>query len=230
MLSNIISIRSVFSLCSLCAILFACNTAQKEAAAGGDRIPDTKHRVLLSEKRVLHFNSWKDLYHSQDSIRESYHVGHYMAGRGIADTNQVYVIDLISDSSKIDDYLALPFLGAMRSRTGVMDSVVTHQIALLRDDTTVASTQNRLVLIMQVADAKKTLDALDQQGLGKRKELGMIDRGVGVSEDQKTMYVFFAVPDFAKVDAFLSSADYTKWLETLGASGSPRALRYKIEM
>jgi hypothetical protein len=220
---------SILALSSL--FFIACNSGEQANEKGGSRIPDSKHRILLTEKKVASFDNWARIYADQDSIRQMYHVGHYMAGRGIVDTNQIYVIDLISDSSKIDEYLSLPFIGYMRSRSGVIDSVVTHKIALLRDDTSAATTNDRLVVSFSVQNVEKSLQYLDKHGLENRSKNGFVDRGMGVSMDgDNKLYLFFAVPDWSKAEAFLTSPGYKEWLEKMGASADVRAMRYRIVM
>ena len=78
-----------------------------------------------------------------------------------------------------------------------------------------------------VKDFDAWLKVFDSEGMEKRKSFGLTDRGLGRGiDDPNTVYVFFAVSDWKKVNDRLSSEELTNMMKEAGIEGAPAIVKY----
>ena len=207
------------------------NTAETTAAVT-DSTPAAFNpfKLLLVRNSVKDFNKFKALYLSKDSLREAYGMSKYLLGRGLPDSNSLFVFDRISDVQKTKDFTASPALKAAMKDAGTTSMPQFSYLEIIRLDDTPAELKDRVMVVHKVKDFDTWLKAFDAEGKATRAQYGLMDRAVGRDlDDPNIVYLAFAVTDMAKAKARSASPELKKIMEDAGVIGAPTQYMYKVD-
>jgi hypothetical protein len=186
--------------------------------------------VMLMQFKVADFAKWQAKFESneRDSIRRSYGLTNYVAGRGLDDPNRVIAILKMDDANKAKELSASQGMKDRMKEAGVTGTPTFHYLQVVMDDNSPIDQTNRLMMTSKVKDWdawKKEFDNHKQA----RIDAGLIDRAVGHDvNDNHQIAIVFAVTDMAKAKAFLQSQDLKDKMEKAGVEGKPVSFFYNI--
>ena len=218
-----------FFAAGLLFILASCKpTATGEVA---ETLPAMEpFNVLLVTHPVKDYNAFVPRYMAHDSFKQAYTMTHWSIGRGIPDSNMVYVFNKFTDMAKVKEFTALPDLKAAMDSAGVAGPPTFDYIRAIRNDTTHRDIKDRVMVKARVKDFNTMLKVYDQEGPATRQAHGMYDRGLGRGvEDTNKVYVIFSVFDMAKAQARMGSEELKKLMSEAGVEGAPEMHWYKIQ-
>jgi quinol monooxygenase YgiN len=210
----------------LVMVVFACNYNTETAKVEPVFEP---FQVIFVQHPVADFDVWKDGYMAHDSMRMAYGISNYVMGRGIDDPNWVFVINKIEDAQKAKDFTALPDLKNAMDNAGVTGSPTFSFIDVIRNDDSEIEQKDRVMIVHSVKDFDTWLKAYDKEGMEKRAENGLLDRGLGRSiDDPNIVYVVFAITDMDKAKARIQSEELKNLMMDAGVEGPPTIQYYTL--
>jgi hypothetical protein len=200
---------------------------EKKADSAATTTPATPvfqpFNVMVITHPVKDFDKWKAGYFAHDSVRKAYGITHLTFGRGLEDSNMVTVAELLSDIQKAKEFSTLPNLKEAMHKAGVTGAPTFDFIHVIRDDTTMPATNDRMMIAHKVKDFAAWLKVFDNEGTATRAGYGMADRALGRGVDDSTMvYILFTVTDLAKAKARGNSEDLKKIMTDAGVQGPPK--------
>ena len=225
---------------SLAVLLFSCNSGggDKDDKKGTDTSVVQKtttpvftpYNVMLIEHQVKDFDTWKGGYLAHDSMRQAYGITQGSLGRGLEDPNTVVVVSKISDIAKAKEFASSPDLKEAMEKAGVVGKPTISYIHVLRNDSSRIQIKERMIVSHKVKDFDAWLKVYDNgEGVTKRAEYGMIDRGLARGVDDPNMvYVVFAISDMAKAKARGQSPELKKLMQDAGVLGEPKIFMYSL--
>jgi hypothetical protein len=167
------------------------DTASKEAPE--PPAPAPLSDVMLMQFKVSDYNKWLAKYESteRDSIRRSYGLANYAAGRGLDDPNKVIVIQKMSDATRAKELTASQGMKDRMKEAGVTGTPSFSYVKVVMDDNSPINQTNRLMATHKVKDWdawKKEFDSNKQV----RVDAGLIDRAIGydVNDNHQVTIVF----------------------------------------
>jgi hypothetical protein len=179
--------------------------------------------VMVITHGVKDFDKWKPAYFAHDSVRKAYGITHLSLNRGLEDSNMVTIAEMISDAQKAKEFSTLPNLKEVMQKAGVNSPPTFDFIHVIRDDTTMAATNDRMMVAHKVKDFDAWLKVFDNEGGATRAGYGMVDRALGRGVDDSTMvYILFVVTDIAKAKARGNSEELKKLMTDAGVVGPPK--------
>ena len=226
---------------SMLIILSSCGsgddkkTEEKTTETAVEKVPETPapvkpSNVMIMQFKVLDFAKWQSKYESKerDSIRRSYGLTNYAAGRGLEDSNKVIVFLKMEDANKAKELTASQGMKDRMKEAGVTGTPSFNYLEVVMDDNSPIEQTNRLLMLEKVKDWdawKKVFDENKQT----RIDAGLIDRGIGHDvDDNHKVSIVFAVTDRTKAKAFLQSQDLKDKMEKAGVEGKPVPFFYNI--
>ncbi|HET6767844.1 MAG TPA: DUF3764 family protein [Chitinophagaceae bacterium] len=193
--------------------------------------PVKPSNVMLMQFKVADFAKWQAKFESKerDSIRRSYGLTNYVAGRGLDDRNKVIAILKMDDANKAKELTASQGMKDRMKEAGATGTPTFTYLEVVMDDHSPIDQTNRLMMTHKVKDWdawKKEFDSHKQA----RIDAGLIDRALGYDvNDNHQVLIVFAITDMAKAKAFLQSADLKDKMEKAGVEGKPTSFFYNIE-
>ncbi len=189
----------------------------------------TPFKVFMVQHSVADFEKWKAAYLAHDSFRLAYGITHYVMGRGMDDPNWVVVIDKIGDVQKAKDFASAPALKDAMQKAGVKGKPMVSMAEVIRNEDTKIDQQDRVMIVHHVKDFDTWLKVYDAEGVAKRLEYGLIDRGLARDvDDPNKVYIVFAITDMAKAKARMGSQELKKIMTDAGVDGPPQINFYKL--
>jgi len=187
-------------------------------------------KVIVIKHKVADYDKWRKGYDAHDSVRQAYGISHYVIGRGMDDRNTVIVIDKMNDVTKAKEFSAMPSLKEAMKKAGVIGSPEFAYYEVIRNDDSKINLKDRLMVTHRVKDFDAWLKVYDAEGVAKRMEEGLIDRGMARSIDDPNMVTLvFAISDMEKAKAAINSEAKKKLMTEAGVEGSPKMFYYKLE-
>ena len=214
--------------------LFSCNNGgeekKEEKKAGDSTVAETKpFKMLVVQHKVADFAKWKPGYLAHDSMRTAYGLAQFRLGRGLDDSNMVFVINKMSDVPKAKEFAASPGLKDAMQKAGVISQPIISYIDVVRLDTSMIPQQERVMVTHKVKDFDAWLKAFDGEGKAARAANGLVDRVLGRSaDDPNTVYLVFAITDMAKAKARSSSPELKKLMTDAGVEGLPTRVYFRL--
>jgi hypothetical protein len=206
------------------------STAPTTEKAAETPTPAKPSNVMIMQFKVTDFAKWQAKYElkERDSIRRSYGLTSYVAGRGLDDPNKVIVILKMDDANKAKELTASQGMKDRMKEAGVSGTPAFSYLEVVMDDNSPLDQTNRLMMTHKVKDWdawKKEFDSHKQV----RIDAGLIDRALGYNvNDNHQVSLVFAVTDMTKAKAFLQSADLKDKMEKAGVEGKPTSFFYNI--
>jgi len=187
-------------------------------------------KVIVIKHKVADYDKWRKGYDAHDSVRQAYGISHYVIGRGMDDRNTVIVIDKMNDVTKAKEFSAMPSLKEAMKKAGVIGSPEFAYYEVIRNDDSKINLKDRIMVTHRVKDFDAWLKVYDAEGVAKRMEEGLIDRGMARSIDDPNMVTLvFAISDMEKAKAAINSEEKKKLMTEAGVEGSPKMFYYKLE-
>jgi quinol monooxygenase YgiN len=187
-------------------------------------------KVIVIKHKVANYDKWRKEYDAHDSVRQVYGISHFVVGRGMDDPNTIIVIDKMNDVMKAKEFSALPSLKEAMKNAGVIGKPEFSFYDVIRNDDSKIDIKERLMVTHHVKDFDAWLKVYDAEGMTKRMEEGLIDRGVARSVDDPNMVTLvFAISDMAKAKVSINSEAKKKLMNEAGVEGAPQILYYKLE-
>lgn len=189
----------------------------------------TPFKTFMVQHRVKDFTKWRAGYMGGDSMRKAYGMSHFRFGRGLEDSNLVYVIDIITDVQKAKELAASPELKNRMAKAGVSGPPKFSYAEVIRSDTSSVEPRDRVRVSHKVKDFDAWLKYYDSLGPQNRIEHGLADRAITRGIDDPNMVnVVFAVSDMAKAKARMNSEELKKIMKAAGVEGKPTIVYYRI--
>lgn len=187
-------------------------------------------KVIVIKHKVADYDKWRKEYDAHDSVRQAYGISHYVIGRGMDDRNTVMVIDKMNDVMKAKEFSAMPSLKEAMKKAGVTGSPEFAYYEVIRNDESKINLKDRLMVTHRVKDFDAWVKVYDAEGVAKRMEEGLIDRGMARSVDDPNMVTLvFAISDMDKAKASINSEEKKKLMTEAGVEGAPQMFYYKLE-
>ncbi len=188
----------------------------------------TPFKIFMIEHHVKNFDKWRPVYLAHDSLRQAYGITKFVTGRGLDDSNMVFVLDKISDVQKAKEFAALPFLKDAMKNAGVTGQPAFSYFDVVRNDDTPIDQKDRILMVIKVKDFDAWLKVFDGEK-ESRTANGMLDRGIGRGVDDSTMlYLAFVVTDLSKAKARIASPELKKIMTDSGVEGAPKVYYYRL--
>jgi hypothetical protein len=186
-------------------------------------------KIFIVQHRVKDFSKWKPVYLANDSLRKAYGISQFRLGRGLEDSNMVYVIDIITDVQKAKELASSSALKNAMAKAGVSGPPKFSYSEVVRSDTSTVEPRERVRVTHKVKDWDTWLKFYDSAGTKTRVEHGLLDRAITRGVDDPNMVsVVFAISDLAKAKARLNSEELKKLMKDAGVEGKPQILWYRI--
>ena len=193
--------------------------------------PVKPSNVMIMQFKVTDFAKWQSKFElkERDSLRRSYGLSNYLAGRGLDDPNRVIAILKMDDATRAKELTASQGMKDRMKEAGVTGTPTFTYLDVVMDDNSTIPQTNRLMMTHKVKDWDAWKKEFDQHKQA-RIDAGLIDRALGYDvNDNHQAVLVFAVTDMTKAKAFLQSADLKEKMEKAGVEGKPTSFFYNIE-
>ena len=186
-------------------------------------------KVIVIKHDVADYNKWRLAYDAHDSVRMTYGISHFVIGRGMDNPNTIMVIDKMDDVNKAKDFSMLPSLKDAMKKAGVLNTPKFGFYEVIRNDDSKINLKDRLMVTHRVKDFDAWLKVYDEEGIVKRMEGGLIDRGMARNiDDPNIVTLVFAISDIDKAKALIKSEEQKKVMMDAGVEGVPEMFFYKL--
>ena len=229
-------------------VLFACGggTSEKDEKAGTDTaaavatpaetpapavantIVTTPQPSLMMMLKVSNYQKWLAVHEKGDSMRQADGLHDYVIGRGVKDSNMLFVVLKADDVEKAKAHLKMPGMSKMMQSAGVMGNPeASVYITTWQDTVNVGD-----VLRSRTTFSVKNWSAWESSfkaGKQERMDNGITDRAYGheVSDSNKVSLVT-AVMDTTKAFAYYKSDALKKRRAEGGVMGEPKRFFFRI--
>ncbi len=219
--------NQILALFTAAAFLFilSCNSTDDVS----DKMASASFKLIMIQHPVSDFQSWIPVYNAHDSLRKLYGLSDYAIGIGTDDPTMVVVFNKITDENKAKEFAALPALKVAMDKAGVTGNPTIQYMNVVRNDTTKIEQKERVMVAHRVKDFDTWLKIFDEEGMSKRKEFGLLDRGLSrVIDDPNMVYIVFAITDKEKVKARFNSEELKKIMTDAGVEGPPQFMYFSL--
>lgn len=191
----------------------------------------TPFKVMMGSLKVKSYYKFENAYmsHRADSMRSAYGIEKYRVGRETGDTNKMIIIEKMNDAAKAKDFTTMLGKGMLQAG-GVIGTPSFYYMDVVRNDDSKIDQTDRVLIKHKVKDYNAWLKVFDEgEGAAKRKENGLLDRGLGRGVDDPNMvYIVFAITDMDKAKARMNSPELKKLMMDAGVEGTPEFHFYKL--
>jgi hypothetical protein len=218
-------------------VFFSCknNKIEKEEEISVIEVVDTARtiftpfKVIVIKHDVADYNKWRTAYDAHDSIRMSFGISHFVIGRGMDNTNSIIVIDKMMDVNQAKKFSMLTSLKEAMKKAGVRNTPKFSFYEVIRNDDSKINLKDRLMVTHRVKDFDAWLKVYDKEGIAKRMEEGLIDRGMARSVDDPNMVTLvFAISDLDRAKAIINLEEHKKLMKEAGVEGVPELFFYTL--
>lgn len=219
--------KQILTFITSTALLFivSCNSANDAS----EKAASDSFKLIMIQHPVSDFQSWLSVYNAHDSVRQSFGISNYAIGVGTDDPTMVVVFNKIKDEAKAKEFVALPALKEAMDQAGVTGNPTFQYMDVVRTDTTKIEQKDRLMIAHQVKNFDAWLKVFDDEGSAKRKENGLLDRGLARGLDNPNMvYIVFAIADKEKAKARINSDELKKTMMDAGVEGPPQFMYFSL--
>lgn len=217
--------------------IFSCKnnkTEEKEEVTEIEEVdsmsmPSKPFKIIAIKHKVTDYAKWRIAYDAHDSIRKMYGITHFVVGRGMDDPNMIIVIDKMEDVMKAKEFSALTSLKEAMKKAGVISAPEFSFYDVIRNDDSKINLKDRLMVTHRVKDFDAWLKVYDAEGINKRIEEGLIDRGMARSiDDPNVISLVFAISDMEKAKTRINSEAMKKLMMEAGVEEEPQFFFYKL--
>ena len=175
----------------------------------------TPHNMMIAMHRVKDFAKWKASYDEHDSMRLANGVHSFIIGRGLLDSNMVFVVLKVDDVNRGKAFAKNPSLKQAMQKGGVVGPPIITFVTIVWHDTAMISTDLRSSTEFIVKDWDKWKKSFDS-AMQSKTDNGLIPRAYGHDvDDNHKVNLSMAVSDTAKARTFWES-DQLKQIRSAG--------------
>jgi len=204
------------------------STAASTATTPTNTIITTPQNMMIVTHKVKDFAKWKTSYDEHDSLRLASGIHSYVIGRGLNDSNMVFVAVKADDLEKAKAFAKDPSLKKAMQKGGVMGAPTFSCVTTTWQDTVNISSpiRSRTTFTVKDWDAWQKSFA---EGKQERLDNGITDRAYGHdADDNKKVSLVTAVVDTTKAFAYYKSDALKKRREASGVVGEPKRFLFKV--
>ena len=203
-------------------------TAATTESAPPSTIITTPQNMLVVTHKVNNFTKWKASYDAHDSMRLVNGIHNYVIGRGVQDSNTVFVAVKVDDMAKAKAFAKDPSLKAAMQKGGVTGTPTFAFVTVTFQDTGTINSTLRSRTTFTVKDWDTWQKAFEE-GKQLRQDNGVALRAYGHdADDNKKVTVVTAILDSAKAAAFWKSDTLQKRRDASGVIGQPKRFIYHV--
>ena len=185
-------------------------------------------KVVILQQKVKNFAKSEAEYFNRDSLRNTYGISHYVIGRDLRDSNNVFVVDKIQDEEKAKSFYALPGAKALMKKAGVSAPPAFTYAEFVRVNDSPLQFTDGLAVSHHVKNYDAWLKAYDSDE-ATRKSNGLIERGIARNlYDSNMVSVLFEVSDMTKAKATMASPELKKKMTDAGVDSPPTVRWFKL--
>ncbi|MCW3117646.1 MAG: hypothetical protein JWM28_1728 [Chitinophagaceae bacterium] len=204
------------------------DTTPTVAAPEKSTIVTTPQSMMIVTHKVSNFAKWLASYEEHDSMRLANGLHSYVIGRGLKDSNTVFVAVKADDMAKAKTFSKDPSLKKAMQKGGVTGAPSISFITITFQDTAVINTPLRSRTTFTVKDWDAWQKAFED-GKQERIDNGITVRAYGHDpEDNKKVALVTAVMDTAKAFAYYKSDALKKRREASGVIGEPTRFLFNV--
>ncbi|MFN2458554.1 MAG: DUF3764 family protein [Chitinophagaceae bacterium] len=188
----------------------------------------TPQNIMIATHKVSDFAKWKASYDEHDSMRLANGIHSFVIGRGLQDSNMVFVVVKADDMEKAKAFAKDPSLKRAMQKGGVIGAPTISFATITWQDTAVISSSIRSRTTFTVKD----WDAWQKNFADSKQERinnGITDRAYGHdADDNKKVTLVTALADTAKAFAYYKSDELKKRREASGVIGEPKRFLFRV--
>jgi len=184
--------------------------------------------MMVVKHRVANFAKWRASYEAHDSMRLVNKIHSYVIGRGLEDTNMVFVAVKVDDMDMAKAFAKDPSLKKAMQKGGVTGTPSFNFVTVVFQDTALISSSIRSRTMFTVKDWD-AWQASFEEGKQERLDNGITVRAYGhdVDDNHKVVLVT-ALVDTAKAHAYWQSDMLKKRRAAGGVIGEPERFVYRV--
>ena len=208
------------------------NTVESTSPAStmeANTIVTTPESIMIVTHKVSDFAKWKASYDEHDSMRLVHGIHSYVIGRGVQDSNMVFVAVKADDMAKAKAFGKDPSLKKAMQKGGVIGTPSISLITTTWQDTAVLGPD---IIRSRTTFTVKDWDAWQKSfadGKQERLDNGITDRVYGYdADDNKKVSLVTAVLDTAKAFAYYNSDALKKRRAAGGVIGEPKRFLFRV--
>lgn len=188
----------------------------------------TPQNMMVAIHRVADFNKWKASYDNHDSLRLANGVQNFVIGRGVKDSNMVFVALKLDDLAKGKAFAKDPALKKAMQKGGVVGAPVINFATITFQDTAIINNDLRSRTTFKVKDWERWQKSFDS-AYQMRRDNGLTLRAYGHDvDDNHKVTVVMAVTDTAKAFAYWKSDELKKRRAASGVTSEPERFLYRV--
>jgi hypothetical protein len=207
----------------------ATRTTTDTTAVATNTIVTTPQGMMVVMHKVNNFQKWFAAYEANDSLRLANGIHNYAVGRGMQDSNMVYVSTKVDDMEKAKAFAKGPNLKQAMQKSGVVGTPAFSFVTTTWRDTAVLSGST---LRSRTTFSVKDWTAWEKnfaEGKPERIANGVVDRAYGHdANDSNKVSLVTAVTDTAKAFAYYKSDELKKRRAAGGVIGEPKRFLYYV--
>jgi hypothetical protein len=227
-----------FALLLAMFLFFGCKDQSKERTEPATKTAATKIEnvvpvkplmLVVFEHKVTDFKKWRAVFNTQEAFRTGSGLSVLSIGRGINDTNLVYVTLKANSVMTVIEFPTLTETKELMKKSGVIGSPMVHFVSVLRYEVSDTSYRERMMVEYNVKGFQAWLKAYDEKGKNVRAEHGLIDKTIGHElRDTSNVYLFFDISDIKKAKSWLASSELKQFMKDAGIITQPSSHLYKV--
>jgi hypothetical protein len=206
----------------------AADSTAKAVKPEVNTIVTTPQSMMLVVHKVSDFAKWKVSYDGNDSMRLASGIHSYVIGRGLTDSNTVFVALKADDMAKARAFAKDPGLKKAMQKGGVTGQPSISFITTTWQDTATISSKIRSRTTYMVKDWDAWQKSFEE-GKQERIDNGIVVRAFGHdADDNKKVSLVTALTDTAKAFAYYKSDALKKRRAASGVIGEPKRFLYQV--
>jgi hypothetical protein len=191
-------------------------------------IVSTPTDMMVVRNEVANYEKWKMSYDEHDSLRLANGIHSYVVGRGLVDSNNVFVAVKVDDVAKAKAFANGGSLKAAMQKSGVTGKPEISFNTMVWQDTVTVSSPIRSRTTFMVKDFE-TWRKMFESGKQVRMDNGLQDRAFGYDVDNHNkVTLVVVVSDTAKANAFWKSDQLKQMRATSGVTSEPQRYLYRM--
>ena len=188
----------------------------------------TPQSMMAVRHKVSNFAKWKPSYDEHDSMRLANGIHSYVIGRGIQDSNMVFVAVKVDDMAKAKAFAKDPSLKKAMQKGGVTGAPSISFINTVWQDTAQISSPIRSRTTFTVKDWDAWRKSFED-GKQERIDNGITVRALGHDPDNnKKVFLVTAIMDTAKANAYWKSDALKKRRAAGGVISEPERFIFRV--
>lgn len=188
----------------------------------------TPQSMVVVMHKVANYAKWKPAYDAHDSTRLANGLHSYVIGRGLNDSNMVFIAMKSDDISKAKAFAKSPDLKKVMQKAGVTGAPTMYFISTVWQDTVNVGSIPRSFATLSVKDWDTWFKSF-QDSKQERTDNGIVVRSIGHdADDNKKVTLVTALTDTARAFAYYKSDALKKRREASGVVGEPKRFLFNI--